>query len=130
MWDNQTYQGLLDWAHVHFNYEEDEVKSIMRSMKIERFYSHTDPKTGTVVNNWWTCTSVLRDHYLYSNNFPEHCPVCKGDVDRDTHYDNLFGVYYGWRCLTDPLHFMQSRIQVLKEKVEQNAREPEPSYQS
>lgn len=126
MYTDLSYENLLQWAKDHFQLEEDTVKRVMRMNNIDRFIAWPKPDY-----NWFTCAYLLRDYYLHNKEFPTECPVCKGKVTGDKHYDGLFGVRYGWKCLADPLHFMIHRTNILREKVEKHAvKQPDTPSQS
>ena len=102
-----TIEKLYAWAQEHFGYDQERVKSIMKRWGI----------TSSNPQNWWTCTSLIRQEFidgLAEEEFPENCPICTGAIERDRFWDGKVGVKWGWNCLTNQYHFMYSRINILR----------------
>lgn len=106
-------EALFTWAEEHFGYSEKQVRLIMKHYNIDH-YNKT---------MWWTCAGLIRYYHedeISYRLYPDKCPICDAEIQRDTSRDNLFGVRHGWSCTADRFHFMKHRVNEMLRRAREN----------
>lgn len=110
--DTVTIPSLanLFWFAEKHGIDEDRCRNILRTHGLTHF-DHTA---------WWTYVGLIKAYRKNMDDgrgFPEDCPVCGAQVERDSKYDGKFGVKWGWRCSENQSHFIEGRVAQLREKL-------------
>lgn len=109
----KTPQDLFDWAELHFNYEPEKVKEILKGHGKTVFYA----------SNWWMYVILIRTAWENDEarkEYPEVCPICSQAIERDKRNDGRFGVKFGWKCTANRFHFMTARVNELRTRLYAN----------
>lgn len=103
----KTIEDLWAWAERTYGYDKDQVRKIMLARNIDTF----------IAENWFTYTGFITEHRWEEEAkkaFPQVCPICGSETERNTKDDNFYGARWGWRCVADRFHFAHHQWAHLK----------------
>jgi hypothetical protein len=101
---------FYDFCLKTFGYEPDLVKKILLSHGFDSYYQ----------DSRWTYVETVRQHWetqVALSEFPKDCPMCHAAIERDTKWDGLMRVKWGWRCVNNAAHFMMWRLNKIRMRM-------------